>query len=106
MSFSAVEQLLKENQTLLLKERRRADRVPFVRPVLIHPSRGSETFHGFTRDFSKLGVGVISPTPWEPPAIVTLDIHSLNGRAVKMKAESQWCNEYGEGWYLVGFAFR
>lgn len=106
MSLVDVEQLLKENQVQILRERRLADRVPFVRPVVVHPSRGSETFHGFTRDISSLGVGIISPVPWEPPSIVSLDIHSLHGRDVKLKAESRWCDEYGDGWYLVGFIFR
>lgn len=106
MHLAGVEQLLKENQVQLLRERRLADRVPFVRPVVIHPSRGSARLHGFTRDISSVGVGVISPVPWEPPSIVLLDIHSCNGRDVKLKAESRWCDDYGEGWYLVGFVFR
>ena len=101
-----IEQLFKENQAQLLRERRHAERVPFARPVVIHPCRGQEQFHGFTRDISTMGVGVISPVPWEPPTIVALDIHSLHGRDVKFKAESRWCEEYGDGWYLVGFVFR
>ena len=101
-----IEQLFKENQALLLRERRSAERVPFARPVVIQPCRGQEKFHGFTRDISTLGVGVISPVPWELSAIASLDIHSLNGRDVKLKVESRWCDPYGDGWYLIGFVFR
>jgi hypothetical protein len=106
MSPSTVQQLLKENQSLLLRERRMADRIPFVRPVVIQHRRGDETFHGFTRDISSLGIGVICPVPWEPPTFAILDIHSLNGRDATFKAESRWCEDYGDGWYVIGFIFR
>ena len=106
MSQAGVQQLLKENQALLLRERRRANRVPFVRPVVIRPSRGTEEYHAFSRDISPQGIGLISPVAWEPPAIVTLEIQSLNGHDVTIKAESRWCDEHGEGWYLIGFVFR
>ena len=106
MPQAVIDQLIKENQALLLRERRLADRTALVRPVQIQAIRGKECYQGFTRDISTLGLGVISPVPWEPPAIVSLQVHSLRGRPLTVTAESRWCEEYGDGWYLVGFVFR
>jgi hypothetical protein len=106
LMLAVIDQLIKENQSQMLRERRNADRTHFVRPVVIQAIRGTDVFQGFTRDISSIGIGVISPVVWEPPAIVALQVHSLRGRALSMTAETRWCEEYGEGWYLVGFAFR
>lgn len=103
---TAIQQLLKENETQLLCERRVADRTPFVRPAVIRSMRGDEVIHGFTRDISSLGVGIVCPRPWKPPAIVNLEIHSLKTKQLKFKAEARWCDHYGDGWYLIGFVFR
>lgn len=106
MSDAVVQQLIKENQAVLLRERRSAERTTFVRAVIIHPVRRDESYHGFTRDLSPRGIGVVSPVPWEPPAQVSLEIHAMTGRNKVIMAESRWCEEYGKGWYLIGFIFR
>ena len=106
MTETIVKQLLKENEVQRLSERRLANRTPFVRPILICPLNGPEKHGGFTRDISKLGIGVISPVKWEVGSFVDLSIHSMNGRPVRMRAETRWCDNYGHGWYVVGFIFR
>ena len=106
MSKVVIQQLIKENESLLLRERRSVDRIAFVRPVIIQPSRSSDTINAFSRDISPRGIGLVSPAPFEPPSMVTLKIHSFKGQNKVIQAESRFCEEFGEGWYLVGFIFR
>ena len=106
MSNVVIQQLIKENQTLLLRERRAVDRIAFVRPLVIQPNRSSDAINAFSRDISPRGIGVVSPAPFEPPAMVTLKIHSFKGQNKVVQAESRFCEEFGDGWYLVGFIFR
>ena len=106
MTNTGVVQLIKENQAILLRERRLADRTPFVRPVAMRAGRSGEPIKGFTRDLSPLGTAVVSPQPWNRHDIVWLTIHSINSRHVCFKTEARWCEPYGDGWYVVGFIFR
>jgi len=104
MALAGIQQLVKENEMALLRERRSAERKPFVRPVTITTGQ-EETHHAFSRDFSLQGISVVCDTPWPVSTIAALTIHSLEGKHVKVKAEVRWCNPYGEGWYNVGWVF-
>ena len=106
MPFSGVQQLMKENQTALLRERRASDRIPFVRPVkIVHGRNHDEVREAFTRDFSPVGIGIVSDVEWPTAKIAELRIHSLMGKELVVKAEVRWCKPYGEGWFLVGWSF-
>lgn len=106
MGAQCVDQLIREHQTILLRERRSADRKPFVRPVVVTSSRReNDAAQAFSRDISKNGVSLISRVAWEPQTIATLSIHSLQGASVRVMAEVRWCDEYGEGWYVTGWVF-
>ena len=99
-----VEQLLKESEVALLSERRASPRKPFARPVLITHGRNG-TFPGFSRDISDFGIGVIDQSEWESGTIADIEIHSLFGRNVTVRAEARWCDQYGKGFYVTGWYF-
>ena len=106
MAIECVEQLLRENQTALLRERRAADRKPFVRPVKITTERERAEVHdAFSRDISAQGIGLISRVEWQPKAIAIIKIHRLTGREVSIRAEARWSKPYGDGWFVTGWSF-
>lgn len=99
-----VQQLLKESEVALLSERRTSPRKPFTRPVLIKHGRDKVT-PGFSRDISDFGLGVIDQFEWESGTIVDIEIHSLFGRNVSVRAEARWSDNYGEGFFVTGWYF-
>jgi hypothetical protein len=105
MTLCAIESLLREQQTTIMRERRAVDRQPFVRPVQIIPIRPGANLTGFTRDVSRHGVSVIVSEPINPGTIATLKIHSLFGTPINLRAEVRWCDPFGEGWYSSGWYF-
>ena len=106
MAIACVDQLLRENQSALLRERRGSDRKPFVRPVKVITGRDQNESHdGFSRDISAQGIGVISRVQWQPHTIATIKIHRLRGREVAVRAEARWSEPFGDGWYSSGWSF-
>ena len=106
MAIACVDQLLRENQTALLCERRANVRKPFVRPVKVVTGYDQNESHdGFSRDISAQGIGVISRVQWQPKTIATIKIHRLRGSEVAVRAEARWSEPYGDGWYLAGWLF-
>lgn len=101
---AAVDQLLKENQASLLRERRASSRTTFTRPVTIVAGRKPPTI-GFSRDISSQGLGVIDQIEWTKGTIAEIEIHSLFGRNVTVRAEVRWCDSFGTGWYVTGWHF-
>ena len=104
---TVIDQLLKENQSVMLRERRSASRQLFIRPVQIFRSlREPENVElGFSRDISEKGIGIITNTNWEKGTIVELEIHSLFNRNVRVAAEARWTEPFGRGWFFTGWYF-
>ena len=106
MALTTIQQLMKEHEAELLRERRSADRKPFVRPIVIATGRDHDSVHhGFSRDISQIGIGMVTRDEWEEGTHAILTIHSLAKRVVRVSAEVRWCQTYGEGWYLSGWRF-
>jgi hypothetical protein len=105
MTICAVDVLLKEHQTTVLRERRAVDRQPFVRPVRVITQRGGTVIEGFTRDISRNGISILLPQEVHPGMIVILEIHSLFGQPLAVRAENRWCDPFGDGWYSSGWYF-
>lgn len=106
VALASIQQLMKEHEAELLRERRSADRKPFVRPVIIATGRDHDTLHdGFSRDMSKIGIGMVTRAEWTMGTHAILTIHSLAKRVVRVSAEVRWCQAYGDGWYLSGWKF-
>ena len=99
-----IDRLLIEIQRSRLTERRTEPRHPFARPVRIHLPHES-ILTAFTKNISAQGIGIISDVSWQPGSISTLEIHSTSGAPVVLRSEVRWCDEYGKGWFLVGWKF-
>ena len=106
MTLTSIQQLMKENEVSLIRERRSADRKPFVRPIVIATGRNHDTLQdAFSRDISSNGMGIVTSTEWTVGTRAVLTIHSLSKHTVRVSAEVRWCQEYGSGWYLSGWNF-
>ena len=106
MGIEVIEQLLRENQAATLRERRSVDRKPFTRPLKVVIGRDQETAHeAFSRDVSPRGIGMISRHEFRPNTMATIQIHTLSGEPIALKAQARWCQPYGEGWFASGWIF-
>ena len=99
-----IARLLSEIQRSRLSERRTEPRHPFVRPVLIHFPH-SPSLLAFSKDISTQGIGVICSVSIAVGSLATLEIHSIRGEPVMLKSEVRWCDQYGTGWFIVGWKF-
>jgi hypothetical protein len=100
-----IDRLLRERQTTALRDRRAADRQPFVRPVQIVAARFPEPIQGFSRDVSRLGVSMITSVALASGTVAILKIHSLFGHHAELRGQLRWCEDYGEGWFVSGWCF-
>jgi hypothetical protein len=105
MTTSAVDTLLREQQATILRERRAVDRQPFVRPLEIIPSRSGASLSGFSRDVSRHGISVITSEPLTPGTIALLQVHSIFGAPLEVRAQVRWCDSFGTGWFSSGWYF-
>jgi hypothetical protein len=106
MGIEAIEQLLRENRAVALRERRSAERKPFACPVKVVIGRDQEIAHeAFSRDISSRGIGMISHHEFRPNVIATIQIHTLTGEDVAVRAKLRWCLPYGEDWFASGWIF-
>jgi len=99
-----VDRLLSEIQRSRLSERRTEPRHPFVRPVLIHFPH-SPSLLAFSKDISTQGIGIICSVTMAVGSLATLEVHSIQGESVMLKSEVRWCDQYGKGWFIVGWKF-
>ncbi len=105
MTACAVDSLLREQQATNLRERRAVDRQPFVRPLHVIPSRNGKPQAGFSRDVSRHGISIVLHEPLNPGTIAVLQVHSLYGPPLEVRAEVRWCDPFGDGWYATGWYF-
>lgn len=104
MGVDAIDALLKEHQTTVLRERRAVDRQPFVRPVDLVLAR-KDGIRAFSRDVSRNGISLILNTEIVPGMRALLHVHSLFGQAIEVHAEARWCDAFGPGWFVSGWYF-
>lgn len=104
--LAAVKNLLKENQSELLTERRN-DRKPFVRPVTIRAGRNRDTVaFAFSREISSVGIGLISQVEWKARTQATIEVISIEKQEVyQIAGEARWTRPFGQNWYYTGWKF-
>lgn len=107
MGHALIDRLLKENETIRLREKRAADRRPFVRPVTIRLVRSREEIHeAFSRDISSMGLGVIGRQEWPQGTRAELKVHAVvHQQPFMVTADARWTESFGSGWYLTGWRF-
>ena len=100
-----IDRLLRERQTTALRDRRAADRQPFVRPVQLELPRHEKFLQGFSRDVSLRGMSLITAHPIGIGVVGVLHIHSVLGACVSLRAEARWCEDFGRDWFVSGWGF-
>ena len=101
--LSTVQSLLKENEFVLMRERRSVQRRSFARPVLM--KLNAMEFQCFSRDISPVGISIICPEEVRIPALAELHVLRLRQGKVVLHAEVRWCEGFGDGWFLTGWHF-
>jgi hypothetical protein len=100
-----VEALLAEDRQYFLKERRATQRVSLFRPVTIWLGADrQEPLHGFTRDVSHAGLGLVHQFSLEQKRLATIAVHRLWDEPVLLRCQVQWCGPFGRGWSMSGWS--
>ena len=101
-----IESLRKAEKAEVLRERRSAQRLPFVRPVLITLGREKQTqVKATSKDLSQTGLGLIHEVPFEVGRIGVLTIHRLHDDPLMIRAECRWCDPFCKSWFVSGWRF-
>ena len=89
-----------------MRERRAAERQPFVRPVEIALGRNRDVvMKAMSNTISHLGIGVVHDVPIDVGRIAVLTILRMHETPLRVRAECRWCNEYSSQWYASGWKF-
>ena len=103
----AVENLLKENESDLLSERRGGDKKPFVRPATIRAGRNQDVVaFAISKDLSRNGIGLISQVEWKERTFAQGEILSTEKHEVHtVNVEALWTRPFGDNWYYTAWKF-
>ena len=85
------------------QEQRQEFRHPFFRPATVTRQDGT-TYHVFTRDISRIGIGLLHKMPIEP-CLVTVTMQLRTGTSVDFEAELLWCDATRGNRYASGARF-
>ncbi len=85
-------------------DRRKLQREPYLKKVLIQPDSGPGVT-GFTRDISDEGVGLLHSFPLKPKDTVIVSIAGPDQIPFRLQVETTWCSPLGDGWYASGGQF-
>ncbi len=101
-----IESLRKAESDEAIRERRSAERRPFVRPVLITLGRDKHTeIQATSNNLSQTGIGLIHDVELQVGRIGVLTIHRLHEDPVQIRADVRWCLPFCGSWFVSGWRF-
>ena len=101
-----IEILLKAESDETRRERRLADRRPFVRPILITLGRDKHTeIQATSINLSQTGIGLTHDVELQVGRIGVLTIHRLHEDPVQIRAGVRWCQPFCGSWFVSGWRF-
>ena len=101
-----IESLRKADKDEAIRERRTAERLPFVRPALITIGRDKQThIKATSKDLSHTGMGLIHEDALEVGRIGVLTIYRLHEEPLMIRAECRWCQPFCKSWFVSGWRF-
>lgn len=101
-----VESLRKAESDEVIRDRRSAERRPFVRPVLITFGRDKHTeIQTTSNTLSQLGIGLIHDVELQVGRTGVLTIHRLHEDPVRIRADVRWCQPFCGSWFASGWRF-
>jgi hypothetical protein len=86
-------------------ERRDAKRSPFFRPARIGLNRQQPCLSAIVRDLSPTGIGLLHAMPLGRDEISVAIRSKKSGEVTTLQARLDWCESFGEGWYISGGHF-
>ena len=99
-----LESLRKAESAEAIRERRSAERTPFVRPVIITLGREKQTeIQATSRDLSRTGICLIHDVELQVGRMGGLTIHRLHEDPVQIRADVRWCQSFCGLWFLSGW---
>jgi hypothetical protein len=101
-----IESLRKAESDEAIRERRSAERRPFVRPVLITLGRDKHTeIQATSNNLSQNGIGLIHDVELQVGRIGVLTIHRLHEDPVQIRADLRFCQPFCGSWFVSGWRF-
>ena len=101
-----LESMRKSESDAVVRERRAAQRTPFVRPVEITLGRQQQAeIQATSSNLSQMGICMIHDVPLETGRTGVLTIHRLHGPPTRVRAEVRWCQPFCDSWYASGWRF-
>ena len=101
-----IESLRKAERAEANHGRRAAQRLPFVRPVIITVGRDKQTqIKATSKDLSQTGMGVIHEVGLEVGRIGVVTIYRLHDDPLMIRAECRWCQTFCKSWFVSGWRF-
>ena len=101
-----LERLRKAESDAVMRERRAAQRTPFVRPVRITLGRESHTdIEAVSSNLSQMGICLVHDVELQAGRTGILTINRLQGPVTRVRAEVRWCTAYCGSWFLSGWRF-
>ncbi len=101
-----IESLRKAESDEAIRDRRSAERTPFVRPVLITLGRDKHTeIQATSNNLSQTGIGLIHDVELQVGRIGVLTIHRLHEKPVQLRADVRWCQPFCGSWFVSGWRF-
>ena len=101
---AAVQAILSEATDLGI-DRRRLDRKPYLKKVLIQRSENSVPLTAFTREVCNNGVGLLHAFRLKPNDDIVVVIMGPDRAMYQLQVDVSWCEPLGDGWYVSGCEF-
>jgi hypothetical protein len=101
-----LESLRKAESDAAIRDRRSAERTPFVRPVLITLGRDKHTkIQATSSNLSQTGICLIHDVELQVRRMGVLTIYRLHDDPIQIRADVRWCQPFCGSWFVTGWRF-
>ena len=99
-----LDEMMADIQRSRFREQRAEMRDHFVRPVSVHLEE-NRPLTTLSRNISRQGILILARREFAVGMLATLRIHSRERQQPCFRCEVRWCDDYGDGWFMVGWKF-
>ena len=101
-----LESLRRAESDAVMRDRRAAQRTPFVRPVVITLGRDQQAeIRATSSNLSQMGLCLITDVELQTGRTGVLTIHRLHGSPLRVRADVRWCQPFCGSWFVSGWRF-
>jgi|GEM_PF-4802557 len=101
-------ELVDEESSRVIQERRVAHREPLCRPVRVllkQESAEVKPVDGFSKNCSPAGIGLVTAEEFSASSMAVIEIHRFHKTPIRILAECRWSDKFGTGWFFSGWKF-